>query len=396
MELSCLFVNYNSWRLLADALASLEQHPPVDREARPIRYEVVVVDNASPTDDPRARAAVEAAIARLGGQLVLHAANGGYAQGMNLAYRHSRGRLLLASNPDVLFTGGAVSRLVHAFDAQPGLGAVAPAVYGDPGLLVQMPIHILPSLRDLLGATLATLSVSANRRYSRRRLQAALAVWTRTDDVDEPMFGGCCFLTSREVIAQIGFFDAEYPLYFEDTDLSLRMRQAGLRIRRIAGARIVHLYDRSAATQRDEAMARHRASRRRFFAKWHGGSGRLAVAFTTWLLESRLGRALARRVAAQPTRALAFDADGLELRLPHACARFVVEIAFEPFLMLAAATFGSGDRWLPSDTIRRELRREAWFRVVDLTGRVPVELGRWHYPGPRPDRMAVPTREATP
>jgi hypothetical protein len=56
----------------------------------------------------------------------------------------------------------------------------------------------------------------------------------------------------------------------------------------------------------------------------------------------------------------------------------VVEIAYEPFLFLAAATFGQGDRWVPNEWIRSELR-ESWMRVVDLSNGTPVEIGTWKY-----------------
>src|SRR5262245_38097788 len=206
MQLSCLFVNYNSWDVLADALDSLRAHPPADAAGRAIQYEIVVADNASTVVDAAAQARVQAEVDRVGGCVLLHDRNGGYASGVNLAYAHARGRLLLVANPDVLFGEHAVTRLIAFLDAHPDVGIAAPAVYADGAHTVAMPAHVLPSIGDLLRSTLGTLSVKCNRRYSTRRTRAALRVWSNGAPIDEPMFGGCCFLTARAVVARIGFF----------------------------------------------------------------------------------------------------------------------------------------------------------------------------------------------
>jgi N-acetylglucosaminyl-diphospho-decaprenol L-rhamnosyltransferase len=379
MDLSCLFVNFNSWRWLARALESLCASPPTGSYGVPLAFEVVVVDNASTEVDGAARAAVERVVAGVGGAVLDAPQNGGYGAGMNLAMARARGRLLLCSNPDVRFAPGAVTELVACFRGCPDLGAVEPAVYGDAGFAVQMPAHVVPTVADLLRAAWGTVSLRGNRRYSERRTRAALRVWQAEGDVELPMFGGCCFLTSREVLARVGGFDERYPLYFEDTDLALRMVSAGLRLVRCRAARVVHFYDRSAATGRADALARQVVSRRRFFARWYGWRGRVALRLVTRCLASRLGRRRAALVAARPMRRVELQAGRPVLVLPRPCQRFLVEIAYEPFLFLAAAAFGSGARWCPDADTAAVLRDEVWFRVVDLDGGRREELGIWHH-----------------
>jgi len=390
MELSCLFVNYNSWGLLADALDSLRRHPPATAAGAPIPYEIVVVDNASTAVDGAARDRVQGEVRRVGGELVQHRANGGYAAGMNLALAHSRGRRLLVSNPDVVFTPGAVTALIAQLDADPGIGVVEPAVHGDRACRVHMPAHVLPTIADLARTTLGTISAAWNRRYSARRTRAALRTWGAAGPLDGAMFGGCCFLTSRAVVERVGFFDERYPLYFEDTDLALRVRRSGLRIVRVAAARVVHLYDRSAATDRAEAMRRHALSRRRFFARWYGPAGRFAVAASSWLLGTRWARARAQAVAGRHGREVAWIDGGPVIALPRDCRRLLIEIAFEPWFFLAAGTFAAGDRWSPGDSVVEQLRRESWIRAVDLDGPEPVELGVWHCPAVAAAAPATP------
>lgn len=41
---------------------------------------------------------------------------------------------------------------------------------------------------------------------------------------------GCLFITKREVIQKVGLFDERYCLYFEDSDLGLRIKKAGYQL----------------------------------------------------------------------------------------------------------------------------------------------------------------------
>lgn len=377
MDVSALFVNYNSWGLLAQAIGSLEETFPEG-----LSLEVVVVDNASPLDDPEARGRVQAAVERIGGTVILHDSNDGYGPGMNLAARHSSGRHLLVCNPDIVLMPGCVEGLVRFLDAHPDVWVGEPEPYAEPTLEVQLPVHILPTVSDLFTSTLAVASRHFNAWNNRRRTRAAVPVWGSTEPQDLLMFGGCCFLVPRVMLDEIGFFDERYPLYFEDTDLAMRVRRAGRRITRVPGARVVHLYDRSAATARELAETRYQKSRTLFFRKWYGRLGAAALALNSRISASTWVQGRAQERWRTFGREIDRDEEGPLIRLPRSSARFVVEIAYEPFFLLTAAAFGSGDHWRPSATIVSELKQAAWFRVVDLENDAYDELGCWRYTPP--------------
>lgn len=63
-----------------------------------------------------------------------------------------------------------------------------------------------------------------------------LASHVGVDEVDNGQYNeeketsfatGCCIIIPKEVIEKVGMFDNEYYLYFEDIDLSMRVRRAG-------------------------------------------------------------------------------------------------------------------------------------------------------------------------
>lgn len=381
LRLSVLFVNHESWEHLAEALVSLRRHRPESVAGRPLELEVVVVDNASSSGGAGRRCA-ERALAALGGVLELAPENRGYGAGMNRAAARARGELLLFCNPDLVFQAGCVERLAELLLACADVGVAAPSVFLDRELCVRAPAHVLPTPRDLVGGALAMVSPWWNRRYSRKRTARAAWEWQREGDLDEAMFGGCCFLMRRALFEELGGFDEGFPLYFEDTDLARRVRRARRRIVQLRSARVVHLYGRSSARAPERAAAAYEHSRRRYFRKWHGWPGALLYRLVRAGLSSAAARSAHGRLWATGAAPLAADARALEL--PRTCSRVLVELCGDPLFLLAGGSLGSGARWeLPADV--RARGEPLWLRALDLDGPAPRELGRWRLePRPQP------------
>jgi GT2 family glycosyltransferase len=55
-----------------------------------------------------------------------------------------------------------------------------------------------------------------------------------------PWVTGCCFLVRRECLRQLGGFDEDYFLYYEDVDFCRRARQAGWEVWHDPSVRAVH------------------------------------------------------------------------------------------------------------------------------------------------------------
>ncbi len=379
-DLSVLIVNYNSWRLCVDAIRSLEQYPPRSREGRELEYEVIVVDNCSPLRDEVAEAELEAMLPPSRGELIRHDRNGGYSTGMNLAYARSKGRYVLVCNPDLLFTAGCLTALFQGMEADESIGAAAPIGFLDEGREACLPPNILPTLSDLIGLTLAALSPRFTRAYTRRRTRRALPVWRASEDVDLEMLSGCCFLMRRSFIAEIGFFDERFPLYFEDTDLSVRIRRAGKRIVQIAAAELIHFYNRSGQTDHSLPMERYWISRKRYYRKWYGLSGAALYGLCRALLLSSWGK----RRGKLPPHPWLVDLGSMPgkptLEFGRSYAQFLVEVALDPGFFLAAGMHGSGDRWSPSDSLMKEFGPTTYyFRVVDLQSAKLEQIGVYRY-----------------
>ena len=58
-------------------------------------------------------------------------------------------------------------------------------------------------------------------------MRLARQAWEAEAPLALGMMSGCLFLIEREFFERIGLMDERFPLYYEDADLSLRIRKAG-------------------------------------------------------------------------------------------------------------------------------------------------------------------------
>ncbi|MBK8974700.1 MAG: glycosyltransferase family 2 protein [Planctomycetes bacterium] len=380
VELSLLLVNYNTWQLCVAALRTFAEYAPTRADGSPMGWEAIVVDNASPLRDPAAEAELRQLCEASGGRFVQHDDNAGYSKGMNLALRHARGQWLLVSNPDVEYRAGTTDRLLRAMERDASIGAAMPAGFFDRAMTGRLPPNILPTLRDLIGNTLGDLFPWWCRRYSHKRTVEAVRIWTADRDVELSMLSGACFLMNRSLIDEIGFFDERFPLYYEDTDLSVRIRRAGRRIVQVHGSELIHFYDRSGQTNHAEKMRRYWTSRRLYFRKWYGRLGALVYDACRKALESSWGQ---RRRQVFPQKGCNDLGDGhgwpvIEIEVPR--QRLLVEFALDPKFFLAAGVLTSGRRWVPPHTMMGSFGPTTyWFRVVDLDQPTLPVIGVWRY-----------------
>ena len=223
-------------------------------------------------------------------------------------------RYLLVLNDDTELAPQAVTRMVAALDGRPHLAAVVPNVV------------------DATGRAAATRLAYPSARS-----------WLRTDrfdvtelpDPDHGWLQGSCLLLRVDALRQVGGFDEQFFLFYEDVDLSRRLADAGWGLGVCPEATVVH-HGHATVLRPELARATYRQGLRSryLYVRKHGGrrqaallsaAGRsvmLARAAKLGLAAARTGddttRARARHLLDlarfDPRRPLPHEAEQLRLR----------------------------------------------------------------------------------
>lgn len=130
-----------------------------------------------------------------------------------------RPRYVLILNDDTTLRAAAVTRMVELLDANPTMAAVVPTILDEEG------------------------RAGASRIAYPDARSAWRCDWTdRTEGPDPNGFlQGCCLLLRVSAITEVGPFDERFFLFYEDTDLSRRLADAGWSLGVCPEAEVVHL-----------------------------------------------------------------------------------------------------------------------------------------------------------
>jgi GT2 family glycosyltransferase len=217
-ELSIVIVNYSSAAFLRDCLSSIYSS---DLKAA---FEIIVYDNGDPEPEMDSINKDFPAV-----RFITNARHVSYAAANNVGARESLGAYILFLNPDTIIKPGSIDGLLEFIKSTPDCGAVGPRLVNkdgvieisyalDPGILSEAYMKFHKSLP--IGLKYRIFGVDKTRK---------------TDVVV-----GAALMIRREAFIGVDGFDEGYPLYFEESDLCLRIRQMGWNVYYYPKVEIMH------------------------------------------------------------------------------------------------------------------------------------------------------------
>lgn len=272
-------VLYNSEDVLDDFFASLARQDQRD-------FKLYVIDNGATTAGiDKARRLAERY--RIEAEMVFNAANVGVAkgnnQGITMALHDGCGYVLLANN-DTDFPANTLSTLL----AQMSSGELA----ATPKILYHGPDKMVWYAGGRIDAW--TMRVPHIGMRSRDQGQFDAALYTA--------YAPTCFMMlSADVFARVGLMDETYFVYYDDTDFVWRLTRAGLRIRYVPDAVVLHKVSTSTGGERSPFSLYYTNRNRIYFIRKNLRGLQKAFAMCYMLLTrlvntARLPRPLASRL----------------------------------------------------------------------------------------------------
>ncbi len=229
-------------------------------------------------------------------QLIVNEENQGFAKGSNQGLEIARGRFVLLLNTDTEIAPDSIALMIEFLEENPGYGAVAPKLVHPDGR-VQATVHSFPTLRTALWFATPLERWCPNSKELRRYF---MRDWDQetTRDIEQPP--AAAMLLRKQVLDEVGLFDESLWLFYNDTDLSLRMAKAGWKTRYLAEARVVHHVGASTKNFL-RFVPIWNSNRLTFYRKHYGGFGALVIkSCVTWTFLDHAWTQLWRRLRGKP------------------------------------------------------------------------------------------------
>jgi len=206
-RVAVVILNWNRKDMLLDCIAHVKLlNYPVDR--------IVVVDNASADGSSAAVRNIHPDVL-----LVQNERNYGAQEGKNIGLRKAlefQVECIFMVDNDIVVDKDSLSNLMQVAESDPFVGMVGAKMYD----------HSKP---DILLSAGGIIDFTQNVGRGRGDREKDSGQYDRIDGVDY-LWGGA-LLVKREVLENVGLFDPGFAGYwFEDTDLSVRVRKAGYKI----------------------------------------------------------------------------------------------------------------------------------------------------------------------
>jgi len=237
--ISVVIVSYNTREILKNCLDALFEH------SNGIDMEVFVVDNDS--HDGSGNMVKNDFPSVL---LLVNNQNLGFAAANNQAFVLARGNYIILLNPDAFIRPFSLERCVAFMDRTPSCGLCG-------GKIVSPAGQLEPSARRFPSALSKLLVLSGLRG---KFPQSAILNYyefggfahDRPQEVD--WVPGTFTIVRKKMLDEIGFFDERFFIYYEETDLCVRAKNAGWKIYFIPDAEVTHIGGASSKTRKDKSF----------------------------------------------------------------------------------------------------------------------------------------------
>lgn len=222
MKLSIVIVNYRGWRRLRQCLESLESI-----ENGPFSFEVIIVDNQSNDNTLESFKSDFKDFT-----FIENTGNNGFANGCNLGASQSAGDYILFLNPDTIVNRLAIEQLIDAAEHHPEIYVLSCHQLNEQQKQTK-PYGYFPTISTLTGFLRAINKLVHGpfpTKILKNNLLALFPHWV----------SGSVILISKKKFFEIGQWNEDYWMYYEDVDLCKRVRDKGKEVALLLDVTIEH------------------------------------------------------------------------------------------------------------------------------------------------------------
>lgn len=259
MDVSIIIINYNTTDLVRQCISALIE------KTKQNSYEIIVIDNAS---SDRSIEQLQFEFEQI--IFVFNEQNLGFGRANNQGIEIAAGKYIMLINSDTYLLNDAIGILYNYMEAAGNekVGCCGADLFDENGVR-QASYGNFPSLFEAISALGFHLFY---REYFYRYLSSGVINYSDDLKVVDYICGADMFLR-KTALQETGSFDPRFFLYFEETELSFRLKKSGYRSVLVPGAKIVHLEGGSQSTKAEfnyPKVALFAKSRKLFFKLCYG------------------------------------------------------------------------------------------------------------------------------
>ncbi len=226
---SVIIINYNTFALTCNCIRS------VIKFTQGVRYEIILVDNASTERNPDTFLEEFPALV-----LVKSKLNGGFAYGNNLGIEKSKGEYILLLNSDTVLEEDSISKSVGYFVKQNTAGVLGCRMIYPDGRLQ----YTARKVRSISWELLDLFRVIPWMMPYKKRAAVMMGKYFRHDEnIECDWVNGAYFLFLKEIVLQLpgNKLDDRFFMYGEDQLWCEQFKNRGYRVIFFADTTIVHI-----------------------------------------------------------------------------------------------------------------------------------------------------------
>ena len=221
---SVVIVSFNTRELLDRCLESI--YHCTDH----VEYEIFVVDNASVDGSKRYITEKFRDV-----KWIDSGENLGFGRANNLCANLVNGRYVLFLNPDTVLLNNAIKFLSDCLDRNRKVWICGGALY-------DQNIKPATSFYQIMPGLLSEVDGGIRGIYSRIKYGNGVRFnYSRQEKIIHGYISGADMMIRKDILDRVGWFDPDFFLYYEDTELVWRIKKAGGLSMSVPAAKIMHI-----------------------------------------------------------------------------------------------------------------------------------------------------------
>jgi len=230
-DIAIILINYNSSKHTINCIQSI-----VDNTSEKLNYQIIITDNCSRKEDYLALKEFCESISLPNLELHRSNINTGFGGGNMNGIQYANSKYYAFINNDTLLLNDCLSILKNTLDNDPSIGIAGGQSHKENGDFMISLDHFTSPLKEIVGRDF--LEFINPKKYPKRKKR-------HTTPIQVSFVPGSFMFLRAADFNEIGGFDTNIFLYYEETDLCLRLKKIGKHACLVPDAKFIHLHGAS-------------------------------------------------------------------------------------------------------------------------------------------------------